>query len=101
MFKREKHHKENCKIFYAEDKGNAGWAFVREEGGNVHLSRFTVEFKGDGLGGKIFNTLKKNYKKVTLWSNPEAVEFYKRLGVKFTDETNLVEGSIYTYGYYE
>jgi len=95
------HQLENCKIFYAEDKGNAGWAFVREEGGNVHLSRFTVEFKGDGLGGKIFNTLKKNYKKVTLWSNPEAVEFYKRLGVKFTDETNLVEGSIYTYGYYE
>ena len=95
------HQLKNCKILYAEDKGNAGWAFVREEGSNVHLSRFTVEFKGDGLGGKIFNSLKKNYKKVTLWSNPEAVEFYKRLGVKFTDETNLVEGSIYTYGYYE
>ena len=49
----------------------------------------------------MFNSLKKKYKKVTLWSNPEAVKFYERLGVTFTDETNKVDGSIYTYGYYE
>jgi len=91
----------NAKIYLSEAKGNAGWAFVREEGENVHLSRFTVEFKGDGLGGKMFNSLKKKYKKVTLWSNPEAVKFYERLGVRFTDETTEVDGSIYTYGYYE
>ena len=41
------------------------------------------------------------YKKITLWSNPEAVKFYERLGVIFTDETTEVDGSIYTYGYYE
>ena len=92
---------DNSKIYLSEAKGNAGWAFVREEGENVHLSRFTVEFKGDGLGGKMFNSLKKKYKKVTLWSNPEAVKFYERLGVIFTDETTEVDGSIYTYGYYE
>jgi len=92
---------DNSKIYFSEAKGNAGWAFVREEGKNVHLSRFTVEFKGDGLGGKMFNSLKKKYKKVTLWSNPEAVKFYERLGVLFTDETTEVDGSIYTYGYYE
>lgn len=91
----------NAKIYLSEANGNAGWAFVREEGENVHLSRFTVEFKGDGLGGKMFNSLKKKYKKVTLWSNPEAVKFYERLGVMFTDETTEVDGSIYTYGYYE
>lgn len=91
----------NAKIYLSEAKGNAGWAFVREEGENVHLSRFTVEFKGDGLGGKMFNSLKKKYKKVTLWSNPEAVKFYERLGVVFTEETTEVDGSIYTYGYYE
>lgn len=91
----------NAKIYLSEAKGNAGWAFVREEGENVHLSRFTVEFKGDGLGGKMFNSLKKKYKKVTLWSNPEAVKFYERLGVVFTDKTTKVDGSIYTYGYYE
>lgn len=91
----------NAKIYLSEAKGNAGWAFVREEGENVHLSRFTVEFKGDGLGGKMFNSLKKKYKKVTLWSNPEAVKFYERLGVMFTEETTEVDGSIYTYGYYE
>ena len=91
----------NAKIYLSEAKGNAGWAFVREEGENVHLSRFTVEFKGDGLGGKMFNSLKKKYKKVTLWSNPEAVKFYERLGVIFTEETTEVDGSIYTYGYYE
>ncbi len=92
---------DNSKIYLSEAKGNAGWAFVREEGENVHLSRFTVEFKGDGLGGKMFNSLKKKYKKVTLWSNPEAVKFYERLGVIFTEETTEVDGSIYTYGYYE
>ena len=95
------HDKDNCKILYAEDKGNAGWAFVREDEGDVHLSRFTVEFKGDGLGGKMFNSLKKKYKRITLWSNPEAIKFYERLGVKFSDMTNKVDGSIYTYGYYE
>jgi len=92
---------DSSKIYFSQAKGNAGWAFVREEGKNVHLSRFTVEFKGDGLGGKMFNSLKKKYKKVTLWSNPEAVKFYERLGVLFTDETTEVDGSIYTYGYYE
>lgn len=95
------HSNKKCKIFISEDKGNAGWAFVREEEENVHLSRFTVEFKGDGLGAKMFNALKKKYKKVTLWSNPEALQFYTRLGVKFTDEQNIVEGKIYTFGYYE
>ena len=91
----------NAKIYYSESKGNAGWAFVREAEGDVHLSRFTVEFKGDGLGGKMFNSLKKKYKRITLWSNPEAIKFYERLGVKFSDMTNKVDGSIYTYGYYE
>ena len=92
---------DSAKIYLSESGGNAGWAFVREDGDNVHLSRFTVEFKGDGLGAKMFNSLKKKYKKVTLWSNPEAVKFYERLGVMFTDETTEVDGSIYTYGYYE
>ena len=91
----------NAKIYYSESKGNAGWAFVREAEGDVHLSRFTVEFKGDGLGGKMFNSLKKKYKRVTLWSNPEAIKFYERLGVVFSKQTNEVDGSIYTYGYYE
>ena len=90
-----------AKIYLSNSGGNAGWAFIREEGDNVHLSRFTVEFKGDGLGAKMFNSLKKKYKKITLWSNPEAVKFYERLGVIFTDETTEVDGSIYTYGYYE
>ena len=90
-----------AKIYLSNSGGNAGWAFIREEGDNVHLSRFTVEFKGDGLGAKMFNSLKKKYKKITLWSNPEAVKFYERLGVRFTDETTEVDGSIYTYGYYE
>ena len=92
---------DSAKIYLSESGGNAGWAFIREDGDNVHLSRFTVEFKGDGLGAKMFNSLKKKYKKVTLWSNPEAVKFYERLGVIFTDETTEVDGSIYTYGYYE
>ena len=92
---------DSAKIYLSESSGNAGWAFIREDGDNVHLSRFTVEFKGDGLGAKLFNSLKKKYKKVTLWSNPEAVKFYERLGVMFTDETTEVDGSIYTYGYYE
>ena len=92
---------DSAKIYLSESSGNAGWAFIREDGDNVHLSRFTVEFKGDGLGAKMFNSLKKKYKKVTLWSNPEAVKFYERLGVMFTDETTEVDGSIYTYGYYE
>ena len=92
---------DSAMIYLSESGGNAGWAFVREDGDNVHLSRFTVEFKGDGLGAKMFNSLKKKYKKVTLWSNPEAVKFYERLGVMFTDETTEVDGSIYTYGYYE
>lgn len=95
------HNNKDCKIYLSEDKGNAGWAFIREEDKNVHLSRFTVEFKGDGLGAKMFNALKRKYKKVTLWSNPEAMKFYQRLGVKFTGEQNIVEGKIYTYGYYE
>lgn len=93
--------KDDCRIWIAEKDGNAGWAFVRESDEGCHLSRFTVEFKGDGLGGKIFNSLKRIYKKITLWSNPEAMEFYKQKGVTFTEETTEVEGKIYTFGYYE
>jgi len=97
---------DNCKIYISESSGNTGWAFIREDcgdwkGDNVHLSRFTTEFKGEGLGIKIFNSLKKKYKKITLWSNPEAVKFYERLGVEFTWDTTEVDGSIYTYGVYE
>ena len=95
------HKMDNCKILLSEEGGNAGWAFIREDKDTVHLSRFTVEFKGDGLGGKIFNSLKNKYKQITLWSNPEAIEFYKRHGVKFTKDTNLVDNKTYTFGYYE
>ena len=50
----------------------------------VILSRFTVEFKGDGLGTNMFNALQKKYKEITLWSNPEAKGFYTRHGVNFS-----------------
>ena len=88
----------NCKIFISEKDGNIGWAFIREEEGGCHLSRFTVESKGDGLGTDMFNELQKRYRKVTLWSNPEAKDFYTRHGVKFGGMKNKVEGKTYTYG---
>jgi len=89
---------DKCKIFISEREGNRGWAFIREKGKNCHLSRFTVEFKGDGLGTDIFNALKKRYNEVTLWSNPEAKGFYTRHGVDFSNINNKVEGKTYTYG---
>ncbi len=91
---------DGCKIFISENQGNTGWAFIREDDGGCHLSRFTVEFKGDGLGTDIFKALQKRYNKITLWSNPEAKEFYTRHGVKFSGMKNKVEGKTYTYGTY-
>lgn len=91
---------DSCKIFISENQGNTGWAFIREDKGGCHLSRFTVEFKGDGLGTDIFKALQKRYNKITLWSNPEAKEFYTRHGVKFSGMKNKVEGKTYTYGTY-
>lgn len=88
----------NCKIFITENEDNKGWAFVREKDGNGHLSRFTVEYKGDGLGKDIFSSLQKRYNQITLWSNPEAKDFYTRHGVKFSGMINKVEGKSYTYG---
>jgi nicotinamide riboside kinase len=88
----------NCKIFTSEKDGNRGWAFIREEKGSCHLSRFTVELKGDGLGTDIFEELKKRYSNITLWSNPEAKGFYTRHGVRFSNMNNKVEGKTYTYG---
>lgn len=93
---------DKCKIFISENDGNKGWAFIREnEGNSCHLSRFTVEFKGDGLGTNIFNALKKKYNEITLWSNPEAKGFYTRHGVKFSSLDNKVDGKTYTYGSYK
>lgn len=89
---------DKCKIFISESEGNKGWAFIRETDKGCHLSRFTVEFKGDGLGTDIFKALQKRYNEVTLWSNPEAKEFYTRHGVKFSGMKNKVEGKTYTYG---
>ena len=89
---------DNCKIFISEREGNRGWAFIRVDGESCHLSRFTVEFKGDGLGTDMFNALKKRYKEITLWSNPEAKGFYTRHGVDFSNINNKVEGKTYTYG---
>ena len=81
---------------------NIGWAFVRiDDDGNCHLSRFTVEEKGDGLGSAIFQQLKREYKQITLWSNPEAEFFYAGHGVTFTKDTTEVNKKIYTFGYYE
>ena len=88
----------NCKIFMSRIDGNAGWAFIREEKGTCHLSRFTVEKKGGGMGGKIIQGLKSKYDVITLWSNPEALNFYKRHGFNFTGMKNKVEGKVYTYG---
>ena len=87
-----------CKIFISENEGNKGWAFIREDGKNCHLSRFTVEYKGDGLGTDMFTSLQKRYKEITLWSNPEAKGFYTRNGVMFSNMNNKVEGKTYTYG---
>ena len=88
------------KIFISELDGNKGWAFIREaeEGTSCHLSRFTVEFKGDGLGTDMFVALQKKYNEITLWSNPEAKGFYTRHGVKFSAMNNKVDGKTYTYG---
>lgn len=88
----------SCKIYMSRIEGNAGWAFVRETEHGVHLSRFTVEKKGDGLGSKILQGLKRKYNTVTLWSNPEALSFYKKNGFDFTGMKNKVEGKVYTYG---
>ena len=88
----------NCKIFISEKDGNSGWTFIREENGSCHLSRFTVEAKGDGLGTDMFKELQKRYKIITLWSNPEAKGFYTRHGVKFSNMNNKVDGKTYTYG---
>jgi len=96
--KNEYYDNEDCKIFISEKEGNKGWAFIRETGTECHLSRFTVEFKGDGLGTDMFKELQKRYKKITLWSNPEAKDFYTRHGVKFSGINNKVEGKTYTYG---
>lgn len=90
-----------CKIFISESEGNKGWAFIRETDNGCHLSRFTVEFKGDGLGTDMFKALQKRYNEITLWSNPEAKEFYTRHGVKFSGMKNKVEGKSYTYGTYK
>jgi hypothetical protein len=87
-----------CKIYMSKQDDNAGWAFIREKDSTCHLSRFTVEKKGGGLGSKIIQGLKSKYDIITLWSNPEALEFYKRLGFKFSGMKNKVEGKIYTYG---
>ena len=46
----------------------------------------------------MFNALKKRYKEITLWSNPEAKGFYTRHGVDFSNINNKVEGKTYTYG---
>ena len=96
--------RDDCKILqteYSMDFG-IGTAFIRQNSdGSVHLSRFTTSHKGKGLGSRVFSSLKLKYGKVTLWSNPEAMEFYKRNGVTFTEETTDVDGSTYTYGYYE
>lgn len=89
-----------CKIFISEKEGNTGWAFIRESQNGCHLSRFTVEFKGDGLGTDMFKELQKRYNEITLWSNPEAKDFYTRHGVKFSGMNNKVEGKTYTYGTY-
>lgn len=88
----------SCKIYMSKIEGNAGWAFIREKEGTCHLSRFTVEKKNGGLGSKIIQGLKSKYDVITLWSNPEALEFYKRLGFNFSGMKNKVEGKIYTYG---
>lgn len=88
----------NCKIYLSEREGNKGWAFVRIKDGICHLSRFTVEYKGDGLGTDIFKALQTNFNGITLWSNPEAKNFYSKQGVKFSGMTNKVEGKTYTYG---
>lgn len=88
----------HCKIYTSKVDGNAGWAFIREQKGTCHLSRFTVEKKGSGMGAKVIQGLKSKYDVITLWSNPEALDFYKRLGFNFTGMKNKVEGKIYTYG---
>jgi len=95
---------DNCKILQTEysPESGIGTAFIREgEDNSAHLSRFTVSRKGKGLGSRILSTLNKKYKKVTLWSNPEAIQFYKKNGFTFTNETVDVDGSTYTFGYYE
>ena len=89
---------ESSKIYMSKIEGNVGWAFVRDTEHGVHLSRFTVEKKGSGLGGKIIQGLKSRYNSISLWSNPEALEFYKRNGFNFTGMKNKVDGKIYTYG---
>jgi len=89
---------ESSKIYMSKIESNVGWAFVRETEHGVHLSRFTVEKKGSGLCGKIIQGLKSRYNSISLWSNPEALEFYKRNGFNFTGMKNKVDGKIYTYG---
>ena len=87
-----------CKIYTCTYGDNKGWAFIREVDNICHLSRFTVEKKGDGLGGIIIKALKQKYEGITLWSNEEALNFYKKHGFGFSGVKNKIEGKIYTYG---
>jgi len=77
-------HLPHCKVYSITEKGNKAWAFVRVRNTNCHLSRFTVDRKGDGLGGKMLKALQGLHNSMTLYSNPEAVNFYLKHGLRKT-----------------
>jgi len=87
---------------------NTGVIFVRfdpsatsyyNQVSTVHISRFIVEFKGSGFGSKMISWFKQFNRKITLWSNEEAVSFYERNGFVFDfNRYNEIDGHKYTWG---
>ena len=91
--------KDNCIVNKYIDYDNEGYTFGRVNGSIYHLSRFTVKERGTGMGSKIFEDIKQNFNNITLWSNPEAVQFYKRHGVIFNErEVVVADGEKYIFG---
>jgi len=99
----------NASVLVFRNKNNVACIFVRFDASTikyynqvsaVHISRFTVHNKGDGFGSQIINWFKQFNKKITLWSNQEAIRFYEKNGFKFQlDKFVEVEGhGLYTWG---
>lgn len=96
-------------VFVFSNEVNIGCIFVRFDKGSlpyynqvsqVHISRFIVENKGNGFGSNIVRWFQQFNRRITLWSNQEAIKFYEKNGFKFDfDKFNDVEGhGRYTWG---
>lgn len=82
------------------DGDNTGLVLIRfTVDKKCHISRFYVDKKSTGLGSRMVKRLQKIFTEITLWSNPEAEQFYIRNQFTFDEEkVEVNENVAYKYG---